>query len=122
MAKETEHHHAAEGTPIVVEHKKQKKKFSNTGLRSLQEFEEALTKSAHKINKAVQQGLDSYEAARKESASAKKDGAFHDLLRNQSKALRKALPIAAEAPSDLLDAIADMKVVRDIFDKDKDED
>jgi hypothetical protein len=120
MPKETEHHQATGDTPIVVEHKKQKKKFSNTGLRSLQEFEEGLTKSAQKINKAVQQGLDSYEAARKESASGKKDGAFHDLLRNQSRALRKALPIAAEAPSDLLDAIADMKVVRDIFDKDED--
>jgi len=122
MTKETAHHHTTVETPIVVETKKHKKKFSNTAARTLQEFEDGMTKSAQKISKAVQQGLDAYEAARKESAASKKDGAFRDYLHNQSKALRKALPLAAEAPSDLLDAIADMKVVREIFDKHNDED
>jgi uncharacterized protein YdaT len=122
MTKETTHpHHAAE-TPIVVETKKHKKKFSNGATRSLQEFEDGVTKSAQRISKAVQAGLDAYEAARKHSADAKKDGAFRDYLHNQSKALRKALPLAAEAPSDLIDAIADMKVVRDIFHRKGDED
>jgi uncharacterized protein YdaT len=108
-------------TPVVVHAKKHKKKYSNSGNRALQEFDEGLTKTAQKISKAVQEGLDTYASARKAS-SEKKDGAFHDLLENHSKALRKALPIAAEAPADLLDSIADMKVVRDIFHKKDDDD
>jgi len=105
--KETE---TAAATPIVVH-----------ATRSIQELDEGLTKTAQKITKAVQEGLDSYASARKESSS-KKDGAFHDVLQNHSKALRKALPIAAEAPADLLDAIADMKVVKDIFHHKDDDD
>jgi uncharacterized protein YdaT len=117
--KETEQ---AVETPVVVHSKKHKKKYSNSALRSIQEFDEGLNKTARKITKAVQEGLETYAGARKES-SEKKDGAFHDVLENHSKALRKALPIAAEAPADLLDSIADMKVVRDIFHKkDKDDD
>jgi uncharacterized protein YdaT len=116
--KETE---TAAATPIVVHAKKHKKKYSNSATRSIQELDEGLTKTAQKITKAVQEGLDSYASARKESSS-KKDGAFHDVLQNHSKALRKALPIAAEAPADLLDAIADMKVVKDIFHHKDDDD
>jgi len=116
--KETEH---ATTTPVVVHVKKHKKKYSNTATRSLQELDEGLTKTAQKIAKAVQEGLDSYDHHRKES-SEKKDGALHFVIENHSKALRKALPIAAEAPSDLLDAIADMKVVRDIFHRKADDD
>jgi hypothetical protein len=109
---------AAAPAPIVVETKKRKKKrYSNTGVRSLQELESGISKSARKVAKAVQEGLETYIEERDDSASAKKDGAFRDLLRNQSKALRKALPLAAEAPADLLDSIADMKVVKDIFGK-----
>lgn len=107
--------HEAE-TPVVVHTKKHKKKYSNSANRALQELDEGLTKTAQRITKAVQEGLDTYSSARKTS-SERKDGAFHDLLENHSKALRKALPIAAEAPADLLDSIADMKVVRDIFHK-----
>jgi hypothetical protein len=120
MTSHKEPEHAAE-TP-AAHAKKHKKKFSNAALRSVQEIDEGLNKTALKITKAVQQGLETYAEARKES-SEKKDGAFHDVIENHSKALRKALPIAAEAPADLLDAIADMKVVRDIFHKkEKDDD
>ncbi len=108
--------------PIVVEKKKRKKKYSRGLLRSFQEFESGMTKSARKIVKAVREGLDAYEDARDASAEKKKDGAIKDLLRNQSKALRTALPIAAEAPADLLETIADMKIVRDITDRDDDDD
>jgi hypothetical protein len=117
--KETEH---AAATPVVVNVKKhKKKKYSNSATRSLQELDEGLTTSAQKIANAVKEGLDSYADARSESAE-KKDGAFHFVIENHSKALRKALPIAAEAPSDLLDAIANMKVVRDIFHRKSDDD
>jgi len=108
--------------PILIEKKKRKKKYSRGFLRSIQEFEGGMSKSARKVIKAVRDGMEAYEDSRDESASAKKDGAIRDLLKNQSKALRVALPIAAEAPADFLDAIADMKVVRDLMDRDEDED
>lgn len=99
--------------PIVVEtSKKKKKKYSNGLTRSFQELESGVTKSARRISKAVREGIEAYEEARDQSAEEKKDGALRDILRNQSKALRKALPLAAEAPADMLDAIADMKAVR----------
>jgi hypothetical protein len=111
------------GGPIVVEKKsKKKKKYSRGILRSLQELEKGMSRSAKKVAKAVKEGIEKYEDARDESAESKKDGAFRDMLRNQSKALRHALPIAAEAPADFLDAISDMKVVRDVTDKDDDDD
>jgi hypothetical protein len=106
---------ASIAAPVIVEKKKGKRKYSNSGTRSFQELEEGLSKSARKVAKAVQDGLDVYLDERKDSATSKKDGAFRDIFRNQSKALRKGLPIAAEAPADLLDAVADMKVVRNIL-------
>jgi hypothetical protein len=105
--------------PIVLELKKKKKKkaFSSSFMRSAQELEGGLTKSSRKVARAVRDALDEYEARRDESADEKKDGAFRDMLHNTSKALRKGLPIAAEAPSDFLDAVADMKAVRKFWRK-----
>jgi hypothetical protein len=104
--------------PIVIEakeKKKKKKKYSNGFSRAFQELESGLTKSSRKVAKAVREALDEYEQRREESVAEKKDGALKDLLRNQSKALRKGLPIAAEAPADFLDAIAESKAVRRIL-------
>lgn len=105
--------------PTVIDAKKGKrkgkKKYSNSMARSFQELEAGLTKSSRRVAKAVREGLDAYQEERDKSAEAKKDGALRDILRNQSKALRAGLPIAAEAPSDLVDAIADMKVMRRVF-------
>lgn len=114
----------AGNTPIVIEtHVVRKKKYSNDkGIRTLQELEEGLAKSARKVAKSVQIALDTYLDSREASADAKKDGALRDLIRNQSKALRKALPIAAEAPADFLDAVAGMKSVRDVLDREKEDD
>jgi Family of unknown function (DUF6312) len=114
----------AANTPIVIEtHVVRKKKYSSDkGIRTLQELEEGLAKSARKVAKSVQVALDTYLDSREASADAKKDGALRDLIRNQSKALRKALPIAAEAPADFLDAVADMKSVRDVLDREKEDD
>jgi hypothetical protein len=104
-------------TPIVIElekkkKKKGKKKYSGGLSRSVQELESGATKSARRVAKAVREALNVYEDARDDSAEKKKDGALRDMLRNQSKALREGLPIAAQAPSDFLDAVADMKVVK----------
>lgn len=108
--------------PIVIELKKKKKEknkktYSNRASRSYQELEAGVTKSARRVAKAVREALNVYEEAREESALKKKDGALKDMLRNQSKALREGLPIAAEAPADFLDAVADMKVVRRFLDR-----
>lgn len=102
------------GAPIVLEVKKdkKKKKYSNDILRAAQELESGLTKSSRKVAKAVREALDEYDSRREESSEKEEDGALHDLLRNSSKALRKGLPIAAEAPADFLDSVADMKAVR----------
>jgi uncharacterized protein YdaT len=117
--KETEHTPA---TPDVAQAKKHKKKHSNTALRSIQELDTGWNKAALKIVKGVQEGLETYVHSSKVT-SEKKASTFHEVIENHSKALRKALPIVAEAPADLLDSIADMKVVRDIFPKkDKDDD
>src|SRR5688572_24156829 len=84
--------------PIVIETKKRKKKkYSKGPSRAFQELEAGLTKSARKIAKAVREGLDKYSEERDESARNKRDGALRDILKNQSKALRTALPLAAEA-------------------------
>ncbi len=104
--------------PVVVEtKKKKKKKYSNPLLRAVQEYEGALTKSTRKVTKAVREALDEYDARRDESRDKKKDGAVRDFVRNQSKALRKGLPVLAEAPADFLDAVADMKAVRRVIGK-----
>ena len=123
MSKQTvTHDDPAEGSektpnaPVAAGEKK-KKKYSNSTARSLQELEAGLTKTSRKIAKAVREGLDEYAERSEESANKEKDGVLRDHLRNQSKALRKALPIAAEAPADILDTVADMKVVRKLFRK-----
>ena len=113
---------ASSTAPIVIERKKKKRKYSRGPLRAFQELEAGLTSSARKLVKAVQKGLEEYEDARDESSVNKRDGAFRDMLRNQSRALRVALPIAAEAPSDFLDSLSDMKVVRDVTDKSESDD
>ncbi len=95
-----------------AEPKKKKKKYSNIVLRTVQELDTGLMKGARKVAEAVTLGLDEYELRRADSAAKKQDGGLRDMLRNQSKALRKSLPVAAEAPSDFLDAVADLKLVR----------
>jgi len=108
------------GAPIVIEVKKKdkkKKKYSNDFTRAAQELEGGLTKSSRKVAKAVREALDEYESRRDESAEKEEDGVLRDWLRNGSKALRKGLPIAAEAPSDFLDTVADMKAVRKFWRK-----
>jgi Family of unknown function (DUF6312) len=99
-----------ESAPIVVRPKK-KKKYSRN-LRTIQELETGLTDSARRIAKAAKDGLDAYIDERDKSAKNRRDGAIRDLLRNQSKGLRKALSVAAEVPADIMDTIADLKVVR----------
>ena len=99
-----------ESVPLVVKPKK-KKKYSRN-LRTFQELEVGLTDSARRVAKAFKEGFDTYIDERDKSSKKKKDGAVRDLLRNQSKALRKGLSIAAEAPADLMDAVADLKMIR----------
>jgi hypothetical protein len=98
---------------VAPPQKKKKKKKYSTGLsRVVQELESGMNKGARKVAKAVRKGLGEYKDRRDDSAGKKKDGALRDLLRNQSKALRKGLPIAAKAPAEILDAVADLKPVR----------
>jgi hypothetical protein len=99
-----------ESAPVILKPKK-KKKYS-TNRRTVQELEVGVTDSVRRLSKAVKDGLDTYIEERDKSARKKKDGAIRDLLRNQSKAMRKGLSIAAEAPADLMDTIADLKVIR----------
>ena len=99
-----------QSTPIVVKPKK-KKKYSRN-LRTIQELEKGWTDSARRVAKAVKEGFDTYTDDRDKSAKKRRDGAMRDLLRNQSKAVRKTLSIAAEVPADIMDTIADLKVVR----------
>lgn len=106
--------------PIVIDLRKKKKKdgktrYSNRVTRSVAELESGMTRSARRVVKAVHEALNRYEDERDASAERKRDGGLRDMLRNQSKALREGLPIAAEAPSDFLDAVADMKVVRKLI-------
>ena len=88
-----------------------KKRYRNEFTQAFQELDSGLSGGASKIAKAIQEGLYNYSENRDKSAREKRDGALRDLLKNQSKALRKALPIAAEARSEILDAISDMRIV-----------
>jgi hypothetical protein len=96
--------------PLIVKPKK-KKKYSRH-LRTVQELEKGGMDSARRVAKAVKEGFDTYIDERDKSAKKSKDGALRDLLRNQSKAVRKTLSIAAEVPADIMDTIADLKAVR----------
>ena len=96
--------------PVILKPKKKKKYSRNR--RTIQELEVGLTDSARRLSKAVKDGLDTYIDERDKSARKKRDGAIRDLLRNQSKAMRKGLTVAAEAPADFMDAVANLKVVR----------
>ncbi len=99
------------------------KKCSSRASRALRELDHGLTRSARRVITALDEGLLTYDAAREATAARKRDGALDDLIRDQSRALRKALPIAALATSDLLDAVAEMRFVRDWTDKgDEEED
>jgi len=101
-----------DGPEIVESEEKKKKKYSSGLSRTVSEVESGVTKSARKLAKAVREGLDDYQERRDESSKKEKDGVLRDFLRNQSKSLRKGLPIAAEAPLEILDAVVDLKVVR----------
>lgn len=99
-----------ESAPVILRPKKKKKYSRNR--RTIQELEVGVTDSARRLSKAVKDGLDTYIEERDKSAKKKRDGAIRDLLRNQSKAMRKGLSIAAEAPADFMDAVANLKVIR----------
>lgn len=99
---------------VLDKEKKAKKKYSKSK-RDLQELEIGATKANLRLAKAVYRGLQVWEKARDASAEKKRNGALRDALKNGSKSMRKTLKIAAGAPSDLLDAVADLKPAKRLF-------
>lgn len=96
------------GPAIFMEIDKKKKKYSKSK-RDIQEFEIGMTKANLRIAKAVYKGLQTWEKERDSSAEKQRNGALRDALKNSGKSLRKSLRIASGAPSDILDALAELK-------------
>jgi len=89
--------------------KKKKKKRYTRSIRGVQRLEVGASKSQRRVAKAVVRGLNAWIDATDKSARKKRDGAVKDGLKNTSKAMRKALRTAAEAPADFIDQVAKIK-------------
>ena len=99
---------AEQRIPVVLRLKKRKNKSSKRytkGLGELQETERHLTRSTHRMVRAIEKGLSEYRKERAKSASKKKDGALRDFIPNSALAMSTTLKEASALPYDLARAI-----------------
>jgi hypothetical protein len=105
----TASHHVTEETPGPTQ-TPEKKKYSSKLSRNLQLLEKGHAKAGKRLAEAVATGFGVWIEEREASAAKRRDGAVKDFAKNASKALRKALKEGAEAPADILDSVAKMKI------------
>ena len=108
-----------EGEPVVVtvgkKSKKRKGRRYSSRLDEIQRLERGSSKAARRLAKAVDRGLGVWAKNRNKSALKKRDGAVRDSLRNCSKAIRRTMIVASEAPADVVDAVANLKTSKRLF-------
>ncbi|MBC8506557.1 MAG: hypothetical protein ISR58_02470 [Anaerolineales bacterium] len=96
------------GKPIVLtlEKKKSKKKRRySKGFEEAQRMERHLTRSTHRMARAVEEGLSTYRKRSSQSARKKQDGAIRDFLPNSGLAMTRAMKEASPIPYDMARAM-----------------
>jgi hypothetical protein len=88
---------------------KKKKKYTRKW-KNIQRVEMGCSKSAKRLSDSVSDGVKIWIKKRDLSAGKKKDGALKDLNKNVTKAFRKTLCKASEAPADVFDALSKCNV------------
>ena len=96
------------------EETKQHTRYSK-GLETSQRMERKLTDANRKLLGALTAGLDTWIEERDKSAASKRDGAMRDGLKNGAKALRTFSRESAEVPADILDALLDERINKDLY-------
>lgn len=97
---------AAASSPAVGDAEGKKKKRKTTrGLRDVQTVARRMTKTGHRLARAVEQGIATYRERSEASAEEKRDGALRDLPRNAAEGVSVTLRKASRLPVDLVDAV-----------------
>ncbi len=95
--------------PIVLtlkkkKSKKKKRRYSR-GFEETQRMERHLTRSTHRMARAVEEGISTYRKRSSRSARSKKDGAIRDFIPNSGLAMSRAMKEASPIPYDLARAM-----------------
>ena len=109
---------AAMGPPIVVENdkkSKRKRKYSR-GLRTVQDVERGISRSAETLSKAMVRTFSEYRKRSKKSSGKKRDGAIRDGIENWTKAMSKGMRVAADAPYKLAKSVNRGKLGKQVRD------
>jgi len=119
-------------SPIVLERRRDGKKKYSTGLKSIQVTERHLSQALHRVTKSLENGVETYQAARDESASTSRDGAIVDFIPNVAEGMSSILETLTPLPRDLAKALYPTRtrrmvrnaagMVGDLFDMRDDED
>jgi hypothetical protein len=93
--------------PIVVnlKQKKKRKRRYSRGLEEIQQMEPHLTRSTHRMSKAIEKGIATYRKRRKVSARKMKDGAIINFIPDSAWAMSRALEEASPIPYDIARAM-----------------
>lgn len=84
--------------------RKKKKRGSSAAARRLEDVEKRVSRSAHRVTKAVNKGVTTYIDKRKKSARKRRDGALVDIYQNVAKGLSKGLSRSAPVLTDVAKA------------------
>ena len=94
--------------PIVLKLQKtksKKKRRYSKGLEEAQRMERHLTRSTHRMARAVEEGISTYRKRSSRSARSKRDGAIRDFIPNSGLAMSRAMKEASAVPYDLARAM-----------------
>jgi hypothetical protein len=92
--------------------KKRKKKYGRGPLKYGQKGEVTVTKSVHRLARAVEAGLGTWRSKRNSSNDKKKNGGLRDALENAGSAVTKFQKIAAKIPEDLTKSLPKLRLFR----------
>jgi hypothetical protein len=90
--------------------KKKKKKYSRGPLKFVQKAEIPFTRSAHRLARAVEEGLGTWREKRSDSATKKRNGALRDALKNYGKAMTKFQKVAAKLPENFTKGLPKIRI------------
>ena len=95
------------GVPVVVayESKPRKKKGSSRASRRLEDIDQRLSKSVHRVTKAVNEGVTTYMDQRDKSARKRRDGAVVDSYQNVAQGVSRTLAESSPVITDIAKAI-----------------
>ena len=95
--------------PIVLtlnkKKKSKKKRRYSKGFEDAQRWERHLTRSTHRMARAVEEGISTYRTRSSRSARKKKDGAMRDFIPNSGLAMTRAMKEASPIPYDMARAM-----------------